>query len=203
VNHTSAHFALVTRGRATAGETLLVHGAAGGVGSAALELGRASGMRTIAVVSTDAKAEFAQAVGAHDVVRVEDWKSQVEALVGTRGVDVVLDPVGGDRFVDSLRVLADLGRLLVVGFVGGAIPEVKVNRLLLNNLSVVGVATGPFMERHPGELARQWSAVQDLLLRVESPSPEATTFDVADVDVAIAHLAQRDAVGKVALSFEA
>ena len=142
-NDLTVHFALAVRGRLAAGETVLVHGAAGGIGTSALRLAGLLGAgRTIAVVSTEAKADIARAAGATDVVLTDGWLAAVKALTGGRGVDVVLDPVGGDRFTDSLRSLAPQGRVLVVGFTAGEIPTVKVNRLLLNNVDVVGVGWG-------------------------------------------------------------
>ena len=142
-NDLTVDFALADRGRLSDGETVLVHGAAGGIGTSALRLAPAYGAaRTIAVVSTEDKAEVARAAGASDVVLVDGWLDKVRELTGGRGVDVVVDPVGGDRFTDSIRSLARGGRVLVLGFTGGEIPTVKVNRLLLNNVEVVGVGWG-------------------------------------------------------------
>src|ERR687886_2368332 len=133
LNYHTAWFALVMRGRLREGETVLVHGAAGGVGTAALQVAKGLGARTIAVVSTEEKERVARDAGADEVVRSDGaWKDQAREVSGG-GVDVVLDPVGGDRFTDSLRSLGEGGRLVVVGFTAGAIPEVRVNRLLLNN----------------------------------------------------------------------
>jgi NADPH:quinone reductase-like Zn-dependent oxidoreductase len=121
-----------------------VHRAAGGVGTSTLRLAPAFGAgRVIAVVSSEAKADVARAAGASDVVLADGFKDAVKELTDGRGVDIVVDPVGGDRFTDSLRSLAPGGRLLVVGFTGGEIPTVKVNRLLLNNVDAVGVGWGP------------------------------------------------------------
>src|SRR6185437_16858920 len=115
------------------GETVLVHGAAGGVGTASIQVAKGLGARTIAVVSSDEKAEVAREAGADEVVRSDGpWKDQAKELSGG-GVDIVLDPVGGDRFTDSIRALREGGRVVVVGFTEGSIPEVKVNRLLLGN----------------------------------------------------------------------
>ena len=112
---------------------MLVHGAAGGVGTAALQVAKGLGARTIAVVSSDEKERVAREAGADEVVCSDGaWKDEAKELSGG-GVDVVLDPVGGDRFTDSLRSLREGGRAVVVGFTGGSIPEVRVNRLLLNN----------------------------------------------------------------------
>src|SRR4051794_9654439 len=136
LNYHTAYFALVLRGRLTEGETVLVHGAAGGVGTATLQVAKGLGARTIAVVSSDDKERVAREAGADEVVRSDGpWKDAVKAL---GGADVIVDPVGGDRFTDSLRSLREEGRLVVVGFTGGSIPEVRVNRLLLNNVDVVG-----------------------------------------------------------------
>lgn len=142
-NDLTVYFALAVRGRLQAGETVLVHGAAGGIGTSTLRLAPALGAsRTVAVVSTQEKAELATVAGATDVVLAEGFKDAVQELTNGRGVDIVVDPVGGDRFTDSLRSLAAGGRLLVIGFTGGEIPTVKVNRLLLNNIDVVGVGWG-------------------------------------------------------------
>src|SRR6476659_1662211 len=145
LNYHTAYFSLKLRGRLREGETVLVHGAAGGVGTAALQVARGLGARTIALVSSEEKGEVARRAGAEHVIQLgEGWKDAVREASGG-GVDVVLDPVGGDRFTDSLRSLREGGRLVVVGFTGGAIPEVKVNRLLLNNLEVVGAGWGAFV----------------------------------------------------------
>ncbi len=123
LNYHTAWFSLVMRGRLVEGETVLVHGAAGGVGTAAIQVAKGVGARTIAVVSSDEKEGVAREAGADEVVRSDaDWKDQAKELSGG-GVDVVLDPVGGDRFTDSLRSLGEGGRLVVVGFTGGLDPR--------------------------------------------------------------------------------
>jgi NADPH2:quinone reductase len=149
LNYHTAYFALAMRGRLERGETVVVHGAAGGVGTASIQVARGLGARTIAVVSDEEKAAVARDAGADEVVLLGDgWKDEVVERSGG-GVDVVLDPVGGDRFTDSLRSLREDGRLLVVGFTGGSIPEVKVNRLLLRNISVVGAGWGAYVLGKP------------------------------------------------------
>lgn len=149
LNYHTAYFALRLRGRLGAGEEVLVHGAAGGVGTAALQVARGLGARTIAVVSTADKERVARTAGADEVVRADGpWREQVAELTGG-GVDVVLDPVGGDRFLDSLRSLREGGRLVVVGFTGGSIPEVRVNRLLLRNTEVIGAGWGAWAMSRP------------------------------------------------------
>src|SRR5918999_465931 len=149
LNYHTAYFALVLRGRFTAGESVLVHGAAGGVGTATLQVAKGLGARTLAVVSTDEKEQVARDAGADEVVRSDGpWKDEAKEWSGG-GVDIVIDPVGGDRFTDSLRSLAEGGRAVVVGFTGGSIPEVKVNRLLLNNLEVIGAGWGAYVMGKP------------------------------------------------------
>ncbi|OCB54827.1 NADPH:quinone oxidoreductase [Mycobacterium vulneris] len=199
-NDLTVQFALRTRGRLAQGETVLVHGAAGGIGTSALRLAPALGAsRTIAVVSTQEKAEIARAAGASDVVLAEGFRDAVQELTDGRGVDVVLDPVGGDRFTDSLRSLAVGGRLLVVGFTGGEIPTVKVNRLLLNNVDVIGAGWGAWTFSHPGYLQEQWAELQPLLASGAVPAPQPDVFPLEQAAQAIASLENRSAKGKVVL----
>ncbi len=201
-NDLTVHFALRERGRLAEGETVLVHGAAGGIGTSALRMAPVLGAsRVIAVVSSEAKAEIARSAGATDVVLVDGWKDAVKELTGGRGVDVVVDPVGGDRFTDSIRSLAPSGRILVLGFTGGEIPTVKVNRLLLNNVDVVGVGWGAWWMTRPGYLATQWAEIQPLLADGSLVAPEPSVFPLADAAAAIASLENRTAAGKVVLDF--
>jgi NADPH2:quinone reductase len=197
-NDLTVYFALTVRARLAEGETVLVHGAAGGIGTSTLRIAPALGAgRVIAVVSTQDKAEVARAAGADDVVLADGFKDAVADLTGGKGVDIVMDPVGGDRFTDSLRSLAPAGRLLVVGFTGGEIPTVKVNRLLLNNIDVVGVGWGAWTLSHPGALAQQWKGLAALLNsgKLAAPQPEVYPFEQAAA--AVASLENRSARGKV------
>jgi NADPH:quinone reductase-like Zn-dependent oxidoreductase len=199
-NDLTVHFALRTRGRLMPGETVLVHGAAGGIGTSTLRLAPALGAaRTIAVVSTEDKIAVAKAAGATDVVLAHGFKDAVAELTGGRGVDIVLDPVGGDRFTDSLRSLAPAGRLLVVGFTGGDIPTIKVNRLLLNNIDAVGVGWGAWSLTHPGQLAEQWDELEALLAAGKVAPPQPQVFRLENAGEAIASLENRTARGKVVL----
>ncbi len=154
LNYHTAYFSLKLRGRLKQGETVLIHGAAGGVGTASIQVAKGLGARTIGVVSSDEKEQVARQAGADEVLRADGpWKDQAKELSGG-GVDVVIDPVGGDRFTDSLRSLREEGRVVVVGFTGGSIPEVKVNRLLLGNIEVVGAGWGAYVMSKP-EVTRQ------------------------------------------------
>src|ERR671921_1263655 len=157
----TAYFALKLRGRLAEGETVLVHGAAGGVGTASIQVAKGLGARVIGVVSSDEKERVAREAGADEVVRSDGpWKDEAKEL---GGADVVIDPVGGDRFTDSLRSLREEGRLVVVGFTGGSIPEVKVNRLLLNNVDVVGAGWGAYVMPKP-HVTREIGAEIDRLV---------------------------------------
>ncbi len=199
-NDLTVHFALKERGRLAQGETVLVHGAAGGIGTSALRMAPALGAaRVIAVVSSEAKADIARAAGASDVVLVEGWKDAVKELTGGTGVDIVVDPVGGDRFTDSIRSLAPSGRILVLGFTGGEIPTVKVNRLLLNNVDVVGVGWGAWWMTRPGYLKSQWADLEPLFASGALTAPEPSVFAFDKAGEAIASLENRTAAGKVVL----
>src|SRR5438874_9405819 len=170
LNYHTAYFALAMRGRVKQGETVLVHGASGGVGTAGLQVARGLGAHTIAVVSDTAKAKVAEEAGAEHVVLLGDgWKDEVKQRSGG-GVDVVLDPVGGERFTDSLRALRESGRLVVVGFTGGSIPEVRVNRLLLRNTEVVGAGWGAYVMPKP-ELSREGGKRIDELIEQAAVRP--------------------------------
>ncbi|HWA65609.1 MAG TPA: NADPH:quinone oxidoreductase family protein [Mycobacteriales bacterium] len=201
LNYHTAYFALVTRGRLTAGETVLIHGAAGGVGTATIQVANGLGARTIAVVSSDEKAAVATAAGAADVVRSDGpWKDDVLALTGGKGVDLVIDPVGGDRFTDSLRSLARTGRLVVVGFTGGAIPEVKVNRLLLRNTEVIGAGWGEYiMSSGLAYGAEVGVEIAKLAAAGHINPPIGARFPLERAGEALALLDNRQATGKVVL----
>jgi NADPH:quinone reductase len=197
-NDLTVYFALTVRGRLADGETVLVHGAAGGIGTSTLRIAPVLGAsRTIAVVGSEGKKEVAAAAGATDVVLADGFKDAVKSLTDDRGVDIVMDPVGGDRFTDSLRSLAPAGRLLVVGFTGGEIPTVKVNRLLLNNIDVVGVGWGAWTLRHPGALQEQWQGLERLLASGRLPAPDPEVYPLEQAGDAVASLENRTAKGKV------
>jgi len=200
MNYLTVDFAYSHRGRLIADETVLIHGAAGGVGTAGIQLAKALGARVIAVVSTDDKVDVARTAGADNVVLADGFKDAAKELTNGRGVDVVLDPVGGDRFTDSLRSLAPEGRLLVVGFAGGEIPTVKVNRLLLNNVEVVGVAWGEYALNHAGYLQRQWERIEPHVASGALDPPIASEYPLADAAAAVGELAARRVQGKIVLT---
>jgi len=203
LNYHTAYFSLVLRGRLKAGETVLVHGAAGGVGTASLQVAKGVGARTIAVVSDETKQRVAEQAGADEVVRLgESWKDEVKAL-SDGGVDLVLDPVGGDRFTDSLRSLREGGRLVVVGFTGGAIPEVKVNRLLLKNTEVIGAGWGAYVMGKP-DLNREIGAAVNRMVDEGAIRPiVGERFPLEQAGAALEAIDERRATGKVVLDVRA
>jgi NADPH:quinone reductase len=198
-NYHTAYFSLKLRGRLAEGESVLVHGAAGGIGTATLQIAKGLGARTFAVVSSDEKERIAREAGADEVVRSDGpWKDEVKELSGG-GVDVIIDPVGGDRFTDSLRSLREGGRLVVVGFTGGSIPEVKVNRLLLNNAEVIGAGWGAYVMGKP-QVNRDIGAALEQLIEKSFVKPiVGARFPLEDAAEALAAIDERRAIGKVVL----
>jgi NADPH2:quinone reductase len=199
LNYHTAYFSLKLRGRLAEGETVLVHGAAGGVGTASLQVASGLGASTIAVVSSDDKERVAREAGADHVIRSDGpWKDEAKELSGG-GVDVVLDPVGGDRFTDSLRSLAAGGRIVVVGFTAGSIPEVKVNRLLLNNTEVVGAGWGGYVLSRP-QVTAEIGAELDRMIAAGTVAPVVgARYPLERAGEALALLDERGATGKVVL----
>jgi NADPH:quinone reductase len=197
LNYHTAYFSLKMRGRLAEGETVLIHGAAGGVGTAAIQVAKGLGARAIGVVSNDEKEKVAREAGADEVVRADGFKDAVKEL---GGADVVLDPVGGDRFTDSLRSLREEGRLVVVGFTGGSIPEVKVNRLLLNNTEVIGAGWGAYVMPKPEVTTRIGEEIERMIQAGFVNPPVGATFPLADAGQALELIDGRGATGKVVLA---
>ncbi len=199
MNYLTAQFALHHRAQLREGETVLVNGAAGGVGTATIQVAKGYGARVVALVSTEEKAAVAREAGADEVVLADGFLAAVKELTDGRGVDVVLDVVGGDLFLDSLRALAPLGRLLVVGFTGGSIPEVRVNRLLLNNIDVRGVGWGAYAMARPGFMAEQWRALEPMIAAGRLNPPIGHLGELADFPRALVDMDQRRTLGKTVL----
>jgi NADPH2:quinone reductase len=201
LTYATTYHALVDRAELKAGETLLVLGAAGGVGVAAIQLGKLLGARVIAAASSAEKLDFCKRMGADDGVNyaAEDLKDRVKALTGGEGVDVVYDPVGGKYSEAALRAIAWKGRLLVVGFAAGDIPKVPLNLVLLKGCQVVGVFWGAFAMR---ETAKNRANCEQVLRQVAQgklkPHLDAT-FPFARAAEALERLERRAALGKIAL----
>ena len=198
---TTVH-ALVQRGRLRPGEWLLVHGAAGGVGSAAIEVGKNLGARIVATGGDDGKlARLRELYGVEHLVNYKtnpDWKEAVKAITGG-GADVIYDPVGGDVFDQSLRCIAWDGRLLVIGFASGAIPSAKVNLILLKGCSVVGVFWGGFAAREPDTNRRNFELLFDWWKDGKLKPAISHRFPLEKAAEALGALARREVVGKAVL----
>jgi len=201
MNYHTAHFALARRAHVREGETVAVQGAAGGLGTAAVQVACGLGARVIAVVSSHAKADVARRAGAHEVVDTRSgWADALRAATDGRGADVILDPVGGDRFDESLRCLAPEGRLVVVGFTEGRIPSVQVNRLLFRNVSILGAAWGAFLAVEPSLFAATQTALDEMIERGVVAPIVGATFPLEQAGDALRSLEDRSAVGKVVLT---
>jgi NADPH2:quinone reductase len=199
LNYHTAYFSLKLRGRLKEGETVLVHGAAGGVGTAGLQVAKGLGAKTIAVVSSDEKEQVAREAGADEVLRSDGpWKDQAKEVSGG-GVDIVLDPVGGDRFTDSLRSLREEGRVVVVGFTGGSIPEVRVNRLLLKNTEVIGAGWGAYVMPKPAVNVQIGAEIQKLVESGHVKPLVGARFPLERGAEALELIDGRGATGKVVL----
>jgi NADPH:quinone reductase len=201
LNYHTAHFALTRRARVVAGESVVVHGAAGGVGTAVIQVAKALGATVVAVTSSAAKADMARGAGADTVIDSGgDWAAEVRTLNAGRGADVIVDPVGGDRFDESLRCLAPGGRLVVVGFTEGRIPTVAANRLLLRNISIVGAAWGAWLGGDPALFPATVAALQPLIEAGRVTPPVGASYPLADAADALRLIEDRRAIGKVVLT---
>jgi NADPH2:quinone reductase len=198
---TSMH-ALKQRANLQPGETLLVLGASGGVGLAAVEIGKAMGAKVIAAASSAEKLEVAKAAGADELINYSEssLKDEVKRLTGGQGADVIYDPVGGDLFDAAIRSIAWNGRLLVVGFASGRIPELPVNLTLLKGAAVVGVFWGAFAQRQPQDNAANFQQLFAWHAEGKLKPLVSQTFPLAQAGEAINTLGQRKAVGKVVVS---
>jgi NADPH2:quinone reductase len=198
-NSQTMYFALAKRGALRPGETVLVLGSAGGVGTAAVQIAKAMGARVIAMVHRTNAIEFVESLGADVVLPLADgWLEAVKEHTGGRGVDLVVDPIGGEAFDDAIRAMATEGRLLVIGFAAGGIPTVKVNRLLLRNVSVIGVGYGEYVSRKPGSQSVFAFGVGELVKAGLRPPPPVR-FPLSKGAEALESLADGGVFGKVVL----
>ena len=201
VAYLTAWVALVRCGQVAAGETVLVHGAAGGVGLATVDLARALGARVIAAASSVEKRTLLTELYAPDAVIAAEpgFREEVKALTDGKGADVIFDPVGGDVFDESTRCIAFGGRLLVIGFASGRIPEVSVNMPLIKGFSVVGVRAGEYGRRFPERGAENIAAIDALAAEGKIRPHVHAALDLADWREGFAMLERREVVGKVVL----
>jgi NADPH:quinone reductase len=201
VVYQTGYSALIRRAALQPGEWLLVHGAAGGVGLAAVQLGKALGARVIATAGTKDKLEIARQSGADVLIDygTEDWVERVKAVTGGEGADVIYDPVGGDVFDGSTKCIAFEGRILTIGFAGGRIPTLAINRVLLKNFSLVGVHWG-YYQRRGSPLVQEW---MDALLKLYEQGRIRPvvyrSYPLREAAAALGALSARESYGKVVL----
>lgn len=197
----TSYAALVWRAALAPGETLLVHAAAGGVGLAAVQIGRALGARVIATAGGRDKCEVARRAGADVVIdyRESDFVARVMEETGGRGADVIYDSVGGETTDRSLKCIAWNGRLLVIGFASGEIPSVKLNRVLLKNISLVGLHWSAYPEREPARIAECFAGLFALIERGGIEPLVSARLPLERAGEALVALGARETVGKVVL----
>ena len=201
VAFSTAYVSLVPRGNLTEGETLLVHGATGGVGLAAVQLGKALGAKVIATVSSTKKIVAAKSNGADHVIVLDDtgFRDEVKDITSGQGADVVYDPVGGDVFDESLRCIAWGGRLLVVGFANGRIPSAPANRILIKGCSIVGVRAGEYGRQNPEKGEMVYQSILRLAQNGLLVPQIHTKLPLPKVAEAMALITNREVIGKVIL----
>lgn len=198
----TSYYALKQRAALQPGETLLVLGAAGGVGLAAVELGRAMGARVIAAASSEEKLAIAKAAGADELIDYSDGelKEKVKALTDGKGADVIYDPVGGALFDQCMRCINWYGRVLVIGFAAGDIPKVPINLILLKSCQVVGVFFGAWSARAPDEAAENFREILELYQHGKINPLVGAEYALDDYAAALRCLMERRAIGKVVVN---
>ena len=202
VIYQTSYFALKNRTLVEPGEWLLVHAGAGGVGLSAVQIGKAAGARVIATAGSAEKLDVCLSQGAEHALNYgdESWVEQVKTITGGRGADIIYDPVGGDVFDLSTKCIASEGRLLVIGFAGGRIPSIAANRILLKNISVIGVYWGGYLERHP-QFMREAQAELFAMYEAGQIKPVVSeAYPLSDAVAALRALAGRKTYGKVVLT---
>ena len=202
VVYPTSYAALVQRANLRKGETLLVHAAAGGVGVAAVQIGKALGARVIATAGGADKLEVARRAGADVAIDYStgDWVEAVKQATGGRGADVIYDPVGGEIFEGSLKCIAWNGRLLVIGFASGTIPVVKTNRILLKNIAVVGLHWGAYATNEPERVPEVFAGLAKLYESGHVRPIIFATYSLDEVPKALEALGSRGSYGKVIIT---
>jgi NADPH2:quinone reductase len=200
-NYGTAYYALVEGARAQPGETVFVTGAAGGVGLAAVDLGRHFGLRVVAGVGSDDKAALLRGYGARDVInyRSEDLRERIKAITGGEGVDICFDNVGGTIFEQMARLMKWGGRLMPIGFTSGQIPSVPMNLPLLKNYSIVGVFAGAWAEKFPEQAARMNDTLAQLLAEGKIRPHIDRVLPLEQVKEAMRAMANRTVQGRIVL----
>ncbi len=202
INYGTSYYALKRRANAQSGESLLVLGASGGIGTAAIQLAKVMGLKTICAVGSEDKAKYAKNMGGDEIIRYDqvDLKETVKELTGGKGVDIVIDPVGGDATEQALRATAFNGRLLVIGFANGEIPKISLNLTLVKGVSIVGVWWGRWTNTSPDETAQDF---KELISFVENGKLDIIPKNIYKIDktaVALENFLTRRNIGKTVIS---
>ena len=199
INYQTAYFALVHRAGLKASEYLLIHGGAGGVGTAAIQTGKALGARVIATAGTSEKLQICRQCGAEFLInyRTEDFVSKVKEVTGGKGADVIFDPVGGDVFDQSTKCIAWEGRIVVIGFASGRIPEFRTNRALLKNISVVGLWWGSYRTHKPEQIIQTQEQLYQMYAEGSVKPIIHSVHDLKNLPAALALIESRRSYGKV------
>ena len=202
VTYFTSYNALIEKARLAPGETVLVHGAAGGIGLAAVQIALAQGAKVIATAGSSEKAEFLRNQGVAGVIDygTEDIRDQVKNMTDGRGVGVVIDPVGGAAFDASVRCLAPGGRLLVVGFTSGTVSTAPTNIILIKEISVIGIRAGEFALRHPDKMHAAFSRMSEWFAQGKIRPEIAARFPMERASEALKALENRAAIGKVVVT---
>ena len=203
INYGTCYYALKRRANIKEGETLLVLGASGGIGTATIQLAKIMGVKTICAVGSNEKAEYVKSLGADEIIRYDqiDLKETVKDLTNGKGVDVVMDPVGGNITEQALRATAWNGRLLVVGFTDGNIPEIPLNLTLVKGVSIVGVWWGRWTTTSPEETAEDFSELLSFIEKGELDIKPNNVHTIEETPLALENFLSRKNIGKTVISF--
>ena len=203
INYGTCFYALKRRANIKEGETLLVLGASGGIGTATIQLAKIMGVKTICAVGSNEKAEYVKSLGADEIIRYDqiDLKETVKDLTNGKGVDVVMDPVGGNITEQALRATAWNGRLLVVGFTDGNIPKIPLNLTLVKGVSIVGVWWGRWTTTSPQETAEDFSELLSFIEKGELDIKPNNVHTIEETPLALENFLSRKNIGKTVISF--
>ena len=203
INYGTTYYALKRRAKAQSGESLLILGASGGVGTASIQLGKILGLTTIAAVGSSEKEEYVKSLGVDHVIRYdkENLKESAKKLTGGKGVDIVVDPVGGNVSEEALRATAWNGRLLVIGFAQGEIPKIPLNITLVKGVSIVGVWWGRWTQTSPKETAEDFKELIGFINEGKLNINPKNVYSIQEVSTAMDNFLNRKNIGKTVIKF--
>jgi len=203
INYGTTYYALKRRAKAASGESLLILGASGGVGTASIQLGKILGLTTIAAIGSDEKEEYVKSLGVDHVIRYdkENLKESAKKLTGGKGVDIVVDPVGGNVTEEALRATAWNGRLLVIGFAQGEIPKIPLNITLVKGVSIVGVWWGRWTQTSPKETAEDFKELIGFINEGKLNINPKNVYSIQEVSTAMDNFLNRKNIGKTVIKF--